>query len=38
VIATPAIDLPALLRSWLQGRKAPGNLRLQVDVDPYSFL
>ena len=38
VIATPAIDLPAVLRRWLKGRKLPSNLRLQVDVDPYSFL
>ena len=38
VIAGPEIDLPALLRAWLQGRRPPGNLRLQVDVDPYSFL
>jgi primosomal protein N' (replication factor Y) len=38
VIAAPAIDLPALLHDWLKGRRTPGNLRLQVDVDPYSFL
>ena len=38
VIAAPEIDLPALLRAWLKGTKLPGNLRLQVDVDPYSFL
>jgi primosomal protein N' (replication factor Y) len=38
VIAAPDIDLPALLRAWLKGRRPPGNLRLQVDVDPYSFL
>ena len=34
VIAAPEIDLPALLRAWLKGKKLPGNLRLQVDVDP----
>jgi primosomal protein N' (replication factor Y) (superfamily II helicase) len=38
VIAAPEIDLPAVLRPWVKGRKPPGNLRLQVDVDPYSFL
>ena len=38
VIAAPAIDLPAVLRPWLKGRKLPGSLRLQIDVDPYSFL
>jgi primosomal protein N' (replication factor Y) (superfamily II helicase) len=38
VIAAPEIDLPAVLRPWLKGRKLPGNLRLQIDVDPYSFL
>ena len=38
VIAAPGIDLPAVLRSWLKGRRPPGDLRLQVDVDPYSFL
>ena len=38
VIAAPGVDLPAVLRPWVKGRKPPGNLRLQVDVDPYSFL
>jgi primosomal protein N' (replication factor Y) len=38
VIAAPEVDLPAVLRPWLKGRKLPGNLRLQIDVDPYSFL
>jgi primosomal protein N' (replication factor Y) (superfamily II helicase) len=38
VIAAPEIDLPALLRPWVKGRRLPGDLRLQVDVDPYSFL
>jgi primosomal protein N' (replication factor Y) (superfamily II helicase) len=38
VIAAPEVDLPALLRPWLKGRKLPGSLRLQIDVDPYSFL
>jgi primosomal protein N' (replication factor Y) (superfamily II helicase) len=38
VIAAPEIDLPAVLRPWLKGRRVPGNLRLQIDIDPYSFL
>jgi primosomal protein N' (replication factor Y) len=38
VIAAPEVDLPAALRPWLRGRKLPGSLRLQIDVDPYSFL
>ncbi len=38
VITGPQIDLPAVLRPWAKGRKLPGDLRLQVDVDPYSFL
>ncbi len=38
VIAGPEVDLPAVLRPWVKGRRLPGDLRLQVDVDPYSFL
>jgi primosomal protein N' (replication factor Y) (superfamily II helicase) len=38
VIAAPEIDLPAALSPWLKGRKPPGNVRLQIDVDPYNFL
>jgi primosomal protein N' (replication factor Y) len=38
VIAAPEIDLPAALAPWLKGRKLPGSLRLQIDVDPYGFL
>ncbi|MCC2665204.1 MAG: primosomal protein, partial [Geminicoccaceae bacterium] len=38
VIAAPEIDLPAVLRPWLKNSRLPGDLRLQVDVDPYSFL
>jgi primosomal protein N' (replication factor Y) (superfamily II helicase) len=37
-IASPEVDLPGILRPWLKGRKLPGDLRLQVDVDPYSFV
>jgi primosomal protein N' (replication factor Y) len=38
VIAAPEIDLPSTLRPWLKGRRLPASLRLQIDVDPYSFL
>jgi primosomal protein N' (replication factor Y) len=27
-----------VLRSWLRGQKFPGDLRLQIDIDPYSFV
>jgi primosomal protein N' (replication factor Y) len=27
-----------LLRAWLAAVKLPASVRLQVDVDPYSFL
>jgi len=26
------------LRAWLGGLKVPGQLRLRIDIDPYSFL
>ena len=38
VIAAPEIDLPDALRPWLKGRRVPGSLRLQIDVDPYGFM
>jgi primosomal protein N' (replication factor Y) len=38
VIAAPEIDLPAVLAGWLKGRRLPGSLRLQIDVDPYGFM
>ena len=34
----PEIDLPDALRPWLKGRRVPGSLRLQIDVDPYGFM
>ncbi|WP_303982319.1 primosomal protein N' [Dongia mobilis] len=27
-----------VLRSWLRGQKFQGDLRLQIDIDPYSFV
>jgi primosomal protein N' (replication factor Y) len=39
VKATRETDLQAYLRLWLKGApKAKGDLRLTVDIDPYSFL
>lgn len=28
----------SILRSWLRGQKFSGDLRLQIDIDPYSFM
>jgi primosomal protein N' (replication factor Y) (superfamily II helicase) len=38
VIAAPEVDLPDALRPWLKGRRPPGGVRLQIDVDPYGFM
>lgn len=38
VIAAAELDLPEILRPWVESVRLPGSLRLQVDVDPYSFL
>ncbi len=32
------VDVPATLRAWLAQVKVRGGVRVQVDVDPYSFL
>jgi primosomal protein N' (replication factor Y) len=32
------VALQPFIRTWLRGRKRPGDLRLQIDIDPYSFL
>ncbi len=32
------VHIQAVLRQWLAKVKVPGNVRVQADVDPYSFL
>src|SRR5579864_248315 len=32
------VNLQNVLRQWLARVKVPGNVRVQIDVDPYSFL
>ena len=36
--ATRDVAVQPLLHGWLQQIGLPGSVRLQVDVDPYSFL
>jgi len=38
VKTTRDINVQALLRSWLARVRLPGSVRVQTDVDPYSFL
>ena len=38
VIAKKDVDLAAALGPWIKSAKPRGNLRLHIDVDPYSFL
>jgi primosomal protein N' (replication factor Y) len=38
VKASRETNLQAVLDSWLRGVRVPSNVRLQVDIDPYSFL
>jgi primosomal protein N' (replication factor Y) len=35
---TRDIAVQPLLRTWLERIGLPGSVRLQIDVDPYSFL
>ena len=35
---TREVDMQAVLRAWLKASPIPRDLRLAVDVDPYSFL
>jgi primosomal protein N' (replication factor Y) len=37
-MAEEGIDLAAALGPWIKSVKTRGNLKLQVDMDPYSFL
>jgi primosomal protein N' (replication factor Y) len=32
------IQLQPIIRAWVKGLKWSGDLRLQIDIDPYSFL
>ncbi len=32
------VHIQAVLREWLAKVKVPGSVRVQVDIDPYSFL
>lgn len=36
--ASRDIAVQPLLRTWLERIGLPGSVRLQVDVDPYSFM
>ena len=38
VKAWRTVHLQAVLREWLARVKVAGNVRVQVDIDPYSFL
>jgi primosomal protein N' (replication factor Y) len=38
VKAERAVNLQAVLRDWLARVRLSGSTRLQVDIDPYSFL
>jgi primosomal protein N' (replication factor Y) len=38
VQAERGVNLQALLREWLAKVRFAGSTRLQVDIDPYSFL
>ncbi|CAA7612418.1 Primosomal protein N' [Candidatus Terasakiella magnetica] len=37
VKAVRTVNLQALLRDWLGREEVPGGVRVQVDIDPYSF-
>lgn len=38
VKSSRSVNLPALVRAALDGFKVPARVRIQVDIDPYSFL
>ncbi|MDF2366420.1 primosomal protein N' [Sneathiella sp.] len=35
---TKDVHIQSVLGKWLQGRKVPNNIRLQIDIDPYNFM
>ena len=32
------VDVQTLVRAWVDGVKAPASVRIQIDIDPYSFM
>ncbi|MDH3659847.1 MAG: primosomal protein N', partial [Alphaproteobacteria bacterium] len=38
IVAQQDVELTDSLKPWISGAKPKGNLRIHVDVDPYSFL
>ncbi len=36
--ATRAVKVSPIVRGWLAATRIPGSVRVQVDIDPYSFL
>jgi primosomal protein N' (replication factor Y) len=38
VHARRGLDVQDVIRDWLRGLDWPANVRVSVDVDPYSFL
>jgi primosomal protein N' (replication factor Y) len=38
VKAARTVNLQATLHSWLAAVEVPNSVRVQVDIDPYSFL
>ena len=38
VRADRSVNLPELVRGWVDGLKAPSSVRIKVDIDPVGFL
>ncbi|MNY74561.1 primosome assembly protein PriA [compost metagenome] len=36
--ADKVVNIQARIRSWLQATKVSSKVRVQVDIDPYSFM
>ena len=32
------VNIQTVIGNWLQGRKVPNDIRLQIDIDPYNFM